>query len=83
MRKQAKPPTVKRVVYSPQIKYRRLGRRCEAEVSEFTQRWRVFAGQDLRCTFDGIYSVDGMYLCKRHAGDLLLSLLTEGEEVIK
>lgn len=51
--------------------------RCEQEVSELVARWRIECGRghDLLCENRARYQVDGRKLCKRHAGDAVLTAL--------
>lgn len=76
-----KRPDVKKLVYAPRAWVRH--RRCSAQVLEQTSRWRMRAGKDDQCELGGLYSIDGVTFCKRHAGYKLLELLVSGEEVIE
>lgn len=75
----AKPPR-RKWVRLPAVTYARPARRpwgvprCEANVSEFTRRWRDLSGSDHLCEMRGRYIIDGVHLCKRHAGQYLLRL---------
>lgn len=75
-------PVVKKIVFAtPQAKFRHKAR-CQAKVTEFTQRYRYYAGKDMLCERHALYSVDGEYFCKLHAGDRLVELLCKAEEIV-
>lgn len=54
----------------------RLAPRCEQEVAEMTARFRVHCGRDIQCERRARYEIDGRKLCKTHAGDAVLAILT-------
>lgn len=75
-------PIVKRLFY--QLGRRsRDGVRCEAAVAETTARWRIHRGSDIRCDLHALFSVDGNFFCKRHAGDYLLKHLCVGDALVE
>jgi hypothetical protein len=73
------PPVVKHLRHKPSAWVRKR-KRCQAQVGEATQLWRAHCGKDMQCELGANFIVDGMYLCKRHAGDKLLAELVDGEE---
>lgn len=82
MAKRAARPIVKRLVFKLGRRTRD-SRRCHANVGEFTARWREFAGKDNRCELGAMYVVNGELLCKRHAGDRLITLLVTGDQLVE
>jgi hypothetical protein len=76
-----KVPTVKRIVFE-------LGQRsfarvmCEANVEEATARWRNILGQGYQCSREAQFQVDGVCLCKTHAGARLIKTLLKGEVLV-
>lgn len=58
-------------------------KRCEANVLEATARWRTQLGKDYRCELDALYYLDGKYLCKRHAGDYLVTKYLGADKLVE
>ena len=54
--------------------------RCQAQIKDSTKRFRDFLKQDYYCMLAAAYSVDGILLCKRHAGEELIRLLVKEKE---
>jgi len=53
--------------------------RCEAKVTDLTARWREYSGKDDICEMRAHYEIGGAKLCKRHAGQLALTILLDEE----
>ena len=51
--------------------------RCTAKVRNATAYYRRLVGRDDICNFGAHFSVDGVLLCERHAGQMVLRVMAE------
>jgi hypothetical protein len=49
--------------------------RCEGQVKGFTAQWHRQAGREPVCHFSATFCVNGVNLCTRHAGEVVLKRL--------
>lgn len=75
-------PKVEHITYASRRTAYYHRRRCEAQVTDQTNRYRLLAGKDDQCELGALYCVDGKMLCKRHAGDHLIEALVSGKHII-
>lgn len=73
---------VERIEYARRVRFTYQMLRCEATVGDATARWRARAGKDDICERSAAYRVNGRHLCKLHAGDACLELLTAEEAYV-
>ena len=50
---------------------------CDGELNDQSVRYREWGDRDNRCSFHGKWEINGKNYCDRHAGILILNLLTK------